>query len=214
MASFAAESARILPRISQWPGIHWMWVRVTILLMERRRMSRSVSDAERLYRWRGLVKILFSPVNGQLHGPPIFLVGAHQCCASIHHVANDIRSYRVAGGDDSIYTSIRGACASRPVSIDVILSFQLTGSADLMVKMGSWRLAMPKREGWTGQDSAVRQTSVPRAHGQVSRCATSIASSTRSRKEMRRARSCLRRWVVSRGGGVGTWYNASVFASV
>ena len=41
MASLAAESARTLPRILQWPGIHWKWVRVIVFLMERQRISRS-----------------------------------------------------------------------------------------------------------------------------------------------------------------------------
>ena len=30
VANLAAESARTLPRMSQWPGIHWMWDRATV----------------------------------------------------------------------------------------------------------------------------------------------------------------------------------------
>ena len=47
----------------------------------------------------------------------------------LDHGANGILSCRVAGGDDSICTTIRATCASRPVSIDVVLSVPLTGSA-------------------------------------------------------------------------------------
>ena len=140
-----------------------MWDRATVLLMERWRGARSGEEPSRamhrdwlsvkmatdvdwsrcwLIQCTAICMALLSSSKEQVNAAPRSIIGAY-----------DIRGCRVAGDDDDICTTISGACAGRPVSVDFILSVQLTGSADLMVEMESRRLAMAGREGWTGQCS-------------------------------------------------------------
>ena len=172
VANLAVESAKMLPRISQWPGIHWMWDRANVLLMERRRVSRSGEEPSS-YMYRDWLSVkMATDVDWSrcwLIQSTANCMALFSCCASIHHGAYDIRGCRVAaGGDDNTCTTISSTCAGQPFSVDVILSVQLTGSAQcggLDGEVKSWRLTMPGRDGSTGQ--CFGQTSVPRVHGKV-----------------------------------------------
>ena len=70
----------------------------------------------------------------------------------------------VAGGNDDTRATISCASAHLPVSINVVLSVQLTGVAQRGGLYGGHGIlaAGDAREG--GEDSAVRQASDPRAH--------------------------------------------------